>query len=258
MATALITGGSGGIGKAIARELARRKIDLVLVARSADKLGRLAEQLRREFAVNAHAVAADLTAAGAVASVVARANQAAGRIDILVNNAGFGDFGQFENTDLAKITEMIRLNVEVLTELTHRTLPDLLAAKGRVLNLASTAAFQPGPLMTVYYATKAYVLSFSEGLAEELAADGVTVTALCPGPTRSGFQERAAVNAGARLFRMGFMTPEAVAKRGVDGMFRGRRVVIPGFTNWLGAEIIRISPRRLPPKVVQWLHKGRH
>jgi uncharacterized protein len=255
---ALITGASGGIGEAIARELARRKIDLVLVARSADKLDQAAESLRREFGVKAHAVAADLTTTGAVADVVTRTNQAAGRIDILVNNAGFGDFGAFKDTDLTKIITMIRLNVEVLTELTHRALPDLLAAKGRVLNIASTAAFQPGPLMTVYYATKAYVLSFSEGLAEEVAAAGVTVTALCPGPTRSGFQERARVNTSARLFRTGFMTTEAVARRGVEGMFRGRRVVIPGFSNWLGAEIIRLSPRRLPPKVVRWLHQSRH
>ena len=252
---ALVTGASGGIGEAIARELARRKIDLVLVARSADKLARLAEQLRREFGVKAHAVPADLIAAGAAADVLARATQAAGRIDILINNAGFGDFGAFKDTDLTKIVEMIRLNVEALTELTHRALPDLVAAKGRVLNVASTAAFQPGPLMTVYYATKAYVLSFSEGLAEELAADGVTVTALCPGPTRSGFQDRAGVNTGAALFRMEFMTTEAVAKRGLDGLFQGRRVVIPGFSNWLGTELIRLSPRRLPPKIVKWLHK---
>jgi len=251
--TALITGASGGIGEAISRELARRKIDLVLVARSGDKLEQLAADVRRDLGVKAHAIAADLTAPGAAADVLARANQAAGRIDILVNNAGFATFGPFKHSDLKSEIEMIRLNVEVLTELTRRALPDLLAARGRILNVASTAAFQPGPLMAAYYATKAYVLSFSEALAEELASDGVTVTALCPGPTRTGFQSRAGMGR-ERLFTLGLMSADAVATRAVKGLFRGRRVVVPGLSNWLGTQLVRIPPRRLAPKIVRWLH----
>jgi len=250
---ALITGASGGIGEAIARELGRRKIDLVLVARSADKLEQLAASLQRDQGVKAHAIAADLTAPGAAGEVLARANQAAGRIDILVNNAGYATFGPFKTSDMKSEMEMIRLNVEVLTELTRRALPDLLAARGRILNVASTAAFQPGPLMAAYYATKAYVLSFSEALAEELAPDGVTVTALCPGPTRTGFQGRAGIHR-MRLFSLGMMSAEDVARRGVDGLLHGRRVVVPGLSNWLGTQLIRTAPRRLPPKVVKWLH----
>ena len=148
---------------------------------------------------------------------------------------------------------MIRLNVEVLTELSKLALPDLLAAKGKLLNVASTAAFQPGPLMAIYYATKAYVLSFSEALAEELAPEGVTVTALCPGPTVTGFQARADIK-DARLFSVGAMSASRVAKVGVDGLFAGRRVVVPGMLNWVVSQANRLAPRRLPPKITKWLH----
>src|SRR5262245_57726355 len=186
----LITGASGGIGEALAREFAARRSDLILVARSADKLETLANELARAHGITAHVVPLDLAQPGAAARV-ADAARAFGRIDVLVNRAGVGTVGPFVSSDLAVERDEIRLNVETLTELTKRVLPDVLAAKGKILNVASTAAFQPGPMMAVYYATKAYVLSFSEALAEELAPAGVTVTALCPGPTRSGFQARA-------------------------------------------------------------------
>jgi short-subunit dehydrogenase len=250
----LITGASGGIGEAIARELAKRKFDVALVARSADKLERLAADVRREYGVKAHVIAADLAAPGAAADVLARTRAEAGRLDILVNNAGFGVLGPFLESDLEPQREMIRLNVEVLTELTRRALPDLVAVRGRILNVASTAAFQPGPLMAVYYATKAYVLSFSEALAVELAPSGVVVTALCPGPTLTGFRGRAGMDK-SRLFALRRpMSAEAVARRGVEALFKGRRVVIPGFLNWLVAQSVRLAPRRLPPKIAQWLN----
>ena len=250
---ALITGASGGIGEAIVRELAARKIDVILVARSADKLEALASEVRREHGVAAHVIARDLTQPGAAADVVASARGVAGRIDILVNNAGFGTMGPFRASDLQTDLDMIRLNIEVLTELSKLALPDLIAAKGKLLNVASTAAFQPGPLMAIYYATKAYVLSFTEALAEELAPEGVTVTALCPGPTRTGFQARADIK-DARLFSVGAMSASRVAKVGVDGLFAGRRVVVPGLLNWIVSQANRLAPRRLPPKITKWLH----
>ncbi|HUL71819.1 MAG TPA: SDR family oxidoreductase [Vicinamibacterales bacterium] len=248
----VVTGASGGIGEAIARELARRKSDLVLVARSADKLRRLADELARTQGVQTHIVAADLAAPGSAARVVDQL-RAIGRVDVLVNNAGFATFGPFADTDLATEIDEIRLNVETLTELTKRLLPDLLAAKGKILNVASTAAFQPGPLMAVYYATKAYVLSFSEALWEELRGSGVTVTCLCPGPTRTGFQSRAGQQ-GLRLLEVGLMDAGAVAQAGVRGLFRGRRVVVPGAANRVGAWIVRISPTRAVLGVIKWLH----
>jgi hypothetical protein len=248
----VITGASGGIGEAIAHEFARRKSDVVLVARSADKLKALADALARAHGVKAHVIAADLAAPGSAARVVDQVH-AVGRVDVLVNNAGFATFGPFTETDLGTEIDEIRLNVETLTELTKRLLPDIVAAKGKILNVASTAAFQPGPLMAVYYATKAYVLSFSEALAEELRASGVTVTCLCPGPTRTGFQARAGQE-GARLLETGLMDAEAVARAGVSGLFRGRRVVVPGAVNRAGVWIVRFSPRRSVLKVIKWLH----
>ena len=254
MPTALITGASGGIGEALARELARRKYDLVLVARSADRLNQIGAELERQHSIRATVLVSDLTAPGAAADLTNRVRQAVGRLDVLVNNAGFAVYGAFKDTQLAQEIEMIRLNIEVLTELSKRLLPDLLATRGKILNLGSTASFQPGPLMAVYYASKAYVLSFSEALASELSDTGVTVTCLCPGPTKSGFQARAGVG-GMRLLTVPLMSAEAVARKGIDGMLAGRRVVIPGVLNWLGAQGTRIGPRRLLTGIVKWVHQ---
>ena len=196
----------------------------------------------------AHVIARDLTQPGAAADVFASARGVAGRIDILVNNAGFGTMGPFRASDLQTDLDMIRLNIEVLTELSKHALPDLIAAKGKLLNVASTAAFQPGPLMAIYYATKAYVLSFTEALAEELAPEGVTVTALCPGPTRTGFQARADIQ-DARLFSVGAMSARRVAKVGVDGLFARTTGGRAGATQ-LDRESRQTAWRRarLPPK----------
>ncbi len=249
---ALVTGASSGIGDAIARELAARHCDLILVARSADKLQALGAELTRAHGVRAHVIAADLAAPGAVADVAARV-RAIGRIDILVNNAGFATFGLFTDTGLDDEIEEMRVNVEAPTELTKRLLPDVIAAKGRILNVASTAAFQPGPLMAVYYATKAYVLSFSRALAYELKARGVAVTCLCPGPTRTGFQARAHQQ-DVRLLDIGLMSADAVARAGVNGLFRGRAIVVPGVTNRVGVWLVRLSPTALVLPIIHWLH----
>jgi hypothetical protein len=251
----LVTGASGGIGEALAREIAARPSDLILVARSADKLQALADELARARRVKTHVVAIDLAQPGAAARVV-EAARAIGRVDVLVNNAGFATFGPFATSNPREEIDEIRLNVETLTDLTKQLLPDLIAAKGRILNVASTAAFQPGPMMAVYYATKAYVLSFSEALAYELRSSGVHVTCLCPGPTKTGFQARAHQE-GVRLLEVGLMDAAVVARAGVNGLFRGRAVVVPGFMNRVGAWVVRLSPRRAVLWTINWLHQRR-
>jgi short-subunit dehydrogenase len=194
--TALITGASSGIGLDLARLFAADGHDVVLIARSEDKLREVAQELTAKHGVVAHVIAADLAKADAPQSIFDRAPA----IDILVNNVGFGTSGKFAETDLRAELDMIQVNIAALTHLTKLFLPPMLQrGHGRFLNVASTAAFQPGPLMAVYYATKAYVLSFSEAIAEELSGTGVSVTVLCPGPTATGFQKAANLGTEALL-----------------------------------------------------------
>jgi uncharacterized protein len=247
--TALVTGASGGIGLEIARCLARDGYDLVLVARSGDKLQALADELG-----GARVLAADLSDPGAAAKVAAEVPS----VDVLVNNAGVGDFGPFVDADLDRVLAMLQLNVVALTQLTRIYLPAMVERRsGRVLNVASTAAFQPGPLMAVYYATKAYVLSFSEALAEELRGTGVTVTALCPGPTRSGFQAAAEMEESRLVRGRKLPSSQQVAEAGVRAMHRGRAIVIPGVGNKLLAQSVRFGPRALVRRIVKALQSAR-
>jgi uncharacterized protein len=244
--TALVTGASSGIGLELATLLARDRHNLVFVARSRDRLEAIARGLTEEYGVTVTILARDL-ARPESPSAIARELEGRGlRVEILVNNAGFGVYGPFVETPIEKELEMIQVNVAALTHLTKLLLPAMRAnRRGRILNVASTAAFQPGPLMAVYYATKAYVLSFSEALANELAGSGVTVTALCPGPTITDFQREAGVE-GTRLFRSRLvMNAPEVARAGYEGMLRGKRIVIPGAGNFLLVEALRVSPRRL-------------
>ena len=177
---------------------------------------------------------------------------------VLVNNAGYGLGGPFADTDLRKELDMIQVNIAAVTHLTKLFLKPMVARKfGRILNVASTAAFQPGPLMSVYYATKAYVLSFSEAIAEELGGSGVTVTALCPGPTETGFADVAEVS-NARLFKLARpMTSAEVARIGYDAMNKGRRIVIAGLKNKVLAQSVRISPRRVVTRIARALQERR-
>ena len=250
--TALVTGASGGIGWELARAFAAGGYDLVLVARSGGKLEELAGELRDRHGAAVRVLAKDLTAAGAPDEIFQELESAGVAVDALVNNAGFATFGPFAETDLESEIEEIRLNVETPTHLTKRFLPGMLARRrGGVLNVASTAAFQPGPLMAVYYATKAYVLSFSEALAEELRGSGVTVTALCPGPTATGFQARAAMqDSGLFTGPLKVMDAAAVARAGYEGFRAGKRIVIPGLINKLGVQSVRVSPRALVARLV--------
>src|ERR1700675_4553377 len=219
--TALITGGSGGIGFEIAKVLARDGFDIVLVARKRDTLEAAAGQLQGKFEGRVQVFAADLRLPDAPQAIFDFLHNENIPIEVLVNNAGFGLGGEFADTKLERELEMIQVNIAALTHLTKLFLPPMIKRKsGRVLNVASTAAFQPGPLMAVYYATKAYVLSFSEALAEELRNSGVTVTALCPGPTITEFQEKAGLEM-TRLFRSPLvMDAPTVARAGYEGMMR--------------------------------------
>jgi uncharacterized protein len=249
--TALITGASGGIGYELALLLARDRYDCILVARSADKLHALAARLESEFRVKTLVVAKDLSKPSAVDEIYEEATAAAMKVDVLVNNAGFPVFGLFSETELETELEMLQVNVVALTQLTKLFLKGMIDRRyGRILNLASTAAFEPGPLMAVYYASKAYVLSFSEALANELRGTGVTVTALCPGPTRTGFQKRGAME-DSRLVQGRIADAESVALAGYKGLIAGKTIVIPGLTNKVVPWIVRVSPRGVVTRVVR-------
>ncbi len=248
-----MTGASSGLGLHLARLLAADGFDLVLVARRQAALEELSETLARGHGIRARAVVQDLAEPRAASSLFARLGAEAREVAILVNNAGFGTFGPFHAADPDTQEEMVRVNVGALTELTRLLLDPMLARGwGRIMNVASTAAFQPGPLMAVYYASKAFVLSFSESLSEELRDTGITVTAFCPGPTPTEFQDRAGV-AGSRLLNGWLMRrtdPETVAHMGYEGMMQGRRIVIPGLLNRVLAQAYRITPRWLMTRVV--------
>jgi short-subunit dehydrogenase len=243
--TALITGASFGIGSELARVFAREGHNLVLVARTGDKLRLLASELEKAHSTRSLILASDLTDPGAPAYVFDQTTRADIRVNLLVNNAGFGQYGLFADNDLEECLRQIQLNVTTLTHLTRLYLPQMIERKsGRILNIASTAAFQPGPLMAVYFATKAYVLHFSEAIANELAVTGITVTCLCPGATATEFHKRAHAT-GMNLLRMGSMDARSVAEDGYRALIAGKPVVISGFRNWLIAQSVRFSPRKL-------------
>lgn len=250
----LITGASTGIGKALAHISAENGRDLVLLARSQDKLETLGKTLQDEHGVRVEILVQDLAASKGAQRARSEIEGRGLEIGTLINNAGFGNLGAFHETELDMQLSMLCLNIEALTELTHRFLPPMIArGSGQILNVASTAALQPGPFMAVYYATKAYVLSFSEAVTEELRGTGVTVTALCPGPTRTAFQARANMG-GSRLARFGLQDARPVAEIGYRAMERGQAVAIPGSLNRLMALSVRFSPRAAVRRVVRHLN----
>jgi uncharacterized protein len=241
---ALITGASSGIGRELAMEFAANGFDLVLVARSRDKLEQLAADLAARHSVQADVLCADLSDEKQVQHVHDETTRQKWTIDVLVNNAGFGVLDRFQNVPVDRTLQMIAVNVSALTHLTRLYLPDMLArGRGRILNVASTASFQPGPNVAEYFATKAYVLSLSEALWMELRGSGVTVTALAPGPTRTEFGAQAHI-AHTPLFRFTSMEAQAVARAGFRATMAGRRLVVPGFTNKLTTLSAKIWPRQ--------------
>lgn len=254
MATALITGASSGIGLALARVFAGDGVDVILSARSEDRLRELANEVRETYRVKARVIPADLSRPGQAQKIYDRVVATGWQVDCLVNNAGFGVYGDFAETDWMAEAAMVQVNIVALTQLTKLFLPEMIArGRGKILNVASTAAFQPGPMMAVYFATKAYVLSFSEAIAHELRGTGVHVTALCPGATETGFQ-RAAGATGSRVFDSRKLPTGAdVAVYGYKVLQRQKRVAVHGAINKMLAFGTRLLPRRAVVAITKML-----
>jgi len=252
---ALVTGASSGIGRELARLFAADGHSVVLVARRQERLDELARELGAAGRVEAWPIACDLAAPGAVDALVQTLAARDLHVDFLVNNAGVGTTGPFVDGPAEAEIAMTELNVTAVVRLTRALLPGMLARKhGRVLNVGSTAGFQPGPFMATYYASKAFVNHFSEALAYELAGSGVSVTLSCPGPTRTEFGDVSGI-AKSKLFRLQVATAESVARQAYRALMRGRVLVIHGFLNWLGVELTRLGPRALVRAIVAGLNR---
>ena len=256
---ALITGASSGIGYELSRKFAREGYNLILVSRDEGALQKIAVDLSSSHDVTVRVIAKDLAVSSAPQEIYRQLQEESLPVHVLVNCAGLGTAGKFSETGISVELRIIQVNITALTELTKLFLKDMVSRQdGKILNVASTAAFQPGPFMATYYASKAYVLSFSEAIFEELENTGVTVTALCPGPTRTDFQNRAGL-AESKLFNVkGFLKiqePVEVAEVGFEGLMRGQAIVIPGFRNRLLASIVRILPRKLVRKAAKKMHE---
>lgn len=250
--TALVTGASGGIGAELAKLCAADGYDVILVARSGAALEELAGSLSRGHGIQARAVAADLSDPAAPPEIFERLRGTP--VDILINNAGFGLHGAFAETGWAAESRMIQVNVAALAHLTKLFLPEMIRRRsGRILNVASTAGFVPGPLMAVYYATKAFVLSFSEAVANEVQGSGVTVTVLCPGPTQTAFGQVAGATA-TNLFRGPTMQAAEVARQGYAAMMAGRPEWIAGARNRWMMRAVRFAPRTMLAGMVRRLN----
>jgi hypothetical protein len=252
--TALITGASGGIGYELAKLFAHDHHNLVLVARSGPQLTQFADELEHQFGISAKPVALDLAASAAPQFLFDQLQREGIAVDILVNNAGYAKYGEFAEVPLEEHLGQIQLNIIALTALTKLFLGPMLEKRaGRIMNVASTAGFQAGPLLAVYYATKGYVILFSEALANELQKSGVTVTCLCPSATETGFAKRAG-NDRSRVFaRLQTMGAKTVARAGYRGLMKGKTLVIPGLRNWLTVESVRLAPRKMVTAASRWV-----
>jgi uncharacterized protein len=254
MKTALITGASNGIGLELAKIHASKGGNLVLVARNKSKLDELKTELENQYKISVYTIGKDLSLVNAAQEVYNETSQQKIQVDYLINNAGFGDFGMFVETDWNKELQMINLNITTLTQFTKLYLQDMDARKsGRIMNVASTAAFQSGPTMAVYYATKAYVLSFSEAVDNEVSDKCVTITALCPGATESGFQAAAAMEESALVKGKKLPTSQEVAEYGYKSMLAGKTVAIHGLMNYIMANSVRFTPRAIVVKLTRKL-----
>ena len=256
--TALITGGSTGIGLELAKQFAAHGHSVVLAARNTDKLEAAAGKIEGKYGVSVKTISIDLGDSDSpqrLYDIISGDNVG---IDYLVNNAGFGLGGEFADTDIERELDMIQVNVASVVHLTKLFLPPMLKRKqGRIMNVASTASFYPGPTSSIYYATKAFVLSFSEAIHEELRKTGVTVTALCPGPTHTNFAQRAGTRK-SRLFRQGLVaSSEDVARFGYAAMMKGQRVAVPGIGNKLLIQAERLTPRIIVTKAVRLIQDNR-
>ncbi len=255
---ALVTGASSGIGRALLDCFAADGIDLVITARDEAALTKAAEEITKKYGVSVTTIPADLSEPGAARWLFDEVERRGLVVEYLVNNAGFGHYGFFHEADAKKMDDMVQVNVAALVTLTRLFLPGMVARRsGRILQVSSLAGFQPGPLMAVYYATKAFVTSFSEAIAEELSGTGVTVTCLCPGPVHTQFAARAEFN-HSRIFQKSHIaTAEEVAAYGYRAMMAGKVLAVHGFNNRLLAFIGRFIPRRILVKLVRWMQEKR-
>jgi short-subunit dehydrogenase len=259
MALALITGASNGIGLELAKIHASKGDNLVLVARNVTKLNELKNTWEKQYKVSVHTIEKDLSKPNAAKEVYDETTAKGLQVDYLINNAGFGDFGMFYETDWNKELQMINLNITTLTQFTKLYLQDMVKRRsGKIMNVASTAAFQSGPTMAVYYATKAYVLSFSEAIDNEVRDKGITLTTLCPGATESGFQAAAAMEESALVKGKKLPTSQEVAEYGYQSMMKGKTVAIHGLMNWIMANSVRFTPRALVVKITRKIQDKAH
>lgn len=249
MKVTLITGASGGIGESFARALAKRRQNLVLVARREDKLHQLCDELMLQYGITAHYVAVDLNEFEADQRLYYETQKHGMEVDWLINNAGFGSMGDFSELDLERELEMIGLNVMVLVALTHRYLQGMRARKrGTIINVSSSASFQPIPYMATYAATKAFVTSFSEAIAEENRRFGINVLACCPGATATSFFDNAGMKEPFAV--KGVQTPEQVVEETLAAVEKGKTRAITGWTNWLAAHVATFAPNTLVTKAI--------
>jgi short-subunit dehydrogenase len=255
----IVTGASEGIGADLARVFAVKGHQVVLVARRRDRLEALSDEIAAAGAPKPLVVALDLCAPGAGEALEQALREAGLAVEILVNNAGFGLIGPSIGLDRAEQLSMVDLNARALTDLTLRFQKEIAEARGAILNVASIAAFMPGPNFAIYYATKAYVRSFSEALAQEMAPLGVRVSCLCPGPVETGFQARAGFGFEGAMSSMkpAVVSASEVARQGYEGLMAGRRVVIPGLVNRIMLAAVRLTPRAVLMPVLAFAQKGR-
>jgi short-subunit dehydrogenase len=255
---ALVTGASRGIGRAIALEIASRQRGVVLVARTSDRLETVASEIEARYSVETHVLAVDLSDRAASERIASFLETNQLFVHTLVNNAGYGLFGEFSQLDLQEQLDMIQVNLMTLTELTHRLLPPMIERRtGVVLNVGSTAGFQPAPLMALYHATKAYVLYFTEALAEELRGTGVSATALCPGPVKTEFRTKMGVEEKIPWIRWVQVDVDKVARIALNAAERGTVVVVPGFLSGLGSLLAPRLPRALVRKTAHLIQRQR-
>ncbi|KIO76332.1 short-chain dehydrogenase [Pedobacter lusitanus] len=253
---ALITGASKGIGKAMAKSLARSGYHLLLIARSADELQQLAQSITEQYQVNVHYLPIDLSANTAALEIADWCNTQTSALSILVNNAGYGLWGNFQELSLREQLNMLRLNIDAVIELTHHLLPVLKKQKqAYILNVSSTAAYQAVPTLALYAASKSFILSYSRALRYELKDSPVAVSCLCPGPTATGFSSRAGMDALAELAEKFNMSAEKVAETGLKGMFKKKAEIIPGFLNKLSVVGTGLLPKSLIERITAGLYR---
>jgi uncharacterized protein len=256
MPYAIITGASGGIGLCLARELAARKYDLLLIARSENKLAQECNTLEKEYGIKANFLSLDLTENSSVPAILHWINEHRVSVKVLVNNAGYGLWGSVEHVDHSQLQNMMTLNMSTLVSLCHALVPQLKSQRpSYILNVASTAAYQAVPTLTTYAATKAFVVLFSRGLRWELKKSGVSVSCLSPGATSTGFIGRAGMESLRERAEKFSMKPEDVARIAVHQLFRGKAEIVPGFMNWISVKLTYFLPKVLIEKIAASLYE---